>query len=246
MKTLVLLLVLAISARAQDALTGSGNFLGARHGSGRAPTQQEIEAANQVQINNKYRLLGGHIFRRINGQIVNMLEKGEIISGKVNSVEDDGIVIIWTNPSTSDEAAIKNFPKVATDGLRVECVACPAPVYRSGTLQLVQWDCGQIVSQEEENQQVGGILKAREEARKVVRNANAIHDYMAQSNAIVWLTRQATNGDVSAQYSLANHYLNGQGCPTNLETAVLWLKKAASAGSIEASNKLVTIGKQLP
>ncbi len=59
-----------------------------------------------------------------------------------------------------------------------------------------------------------------------------------QTNAVHWLQSQATNGDVSAQCSLAEHYLNGQGCETNRDLAIQWLQKAADAGSMEASNKL--------
>ena len=60
----------------------------------------------------------------------------------------------------------------------------------------------------------------------------------AQTNAVRWLLSQATNGDVSAQCNLGEHYLIGQGCETNRDLAIQWLRKAADGGSAEASNKL--------
>jgi len=73
----------------------------------------------------------------------------------------------------------------------------------------------------------------------------------SQSNAVMWLMPQATNGSSSAQYSLALHYLSGTGCETNANLALFWLEKAASQGSLEASNKLFQIrqdvsGKPVP
>lgn len=65
--------------------------------------------------------------------------------------------------------------------------------------------------------------------------------FIAQSNAVIWLQSQATNGDTSAQCSLGEHYLKGEGCETNREQAIYWLKKAADQGDIEASNKLVNL-----
>jgi len=59
-----------------------------------------------------------------------------------------------------------------------------------------------------------------------------------QINTIHWLLSQATNGDAYAQCNLGEHYLNGQGCETNLEQAIYWLQKSAAQGNIAASNKL--------
>jgi Sel1 repeat len=63
----------------------------------------------------------------------------------------------------------------------------------------------------------------------------------SQHRAFLWLQTQATNGSPSAQCSLGLHYLDGQGCETNKSLAIRWLTKAASQGSLEASNKLVEI-----
>lgn len=87
--------------------------------------------------------------------------------------------------------------------------------------------------------------KAEQEAITARAFAGALADKkraeQGQVSAVKWLQPQATNGDASAQCSLGIHYLNGQGCETNRELAIYWLKKAADQGSTEASNKLVTL-----
>lgn len=58
------------------------------------------------------------------------------------------------------------------------------------------------------------------------------------SRRIAELLHYATNGDSSAQYSLAFHYLHGIGCETNQAIGLFWLIKASAQGNIEASNDL--------
>ncbi|HZL13642.1 MAG TPA: hypothetical protein VFC85_05815 [Verrucomicrobiae bacterium] len=62
--------------------------------------------------------------------------------------------------------------------------------------------------------------------------------FLVQSNAVRWLQSEATNGSVSAQGSLGEHYLNGLGCETNREQGIYWLNQAANQGDMEASNRL--------
>jgi hypothetical protein len=84
-----------------------------------------------------------------------------------------------------------------------------------------------------------------EEFAAAIDKANAErvkrHAEEARTNAVRWLQTQATNGDVSAQYRLALHFLTGDGCATNRAEAVRWFKIAAAGGSDEASNKLATL-----
>lgn len=63
----------------------------------------------------------------------------------------------------------------------------------------------------------------------------------ADLRRIAELMHYATNGDSSAQYSLAYHYLHGIGCETNQVEGLFWLIKASSQGNIEASNDLQSI-----
>jgi TPR repeat protein len=73
-------------------------------------------------------------------------------------------------------------------------------------------------------------------ARKAAQKA-------ALQKSFFTIQRMATNGEVSAQYSLGLRYLTGMGCETNREQAIYWLQKAADAGDTDASNKLVSLKK---
>ena len=65
--------------------------------------------------------------------------------------------------------------------------------------------------------------------------------FMVQSNTVVWLQSQATNGSPSAQCSLAEHYLKGIGTETNRDLAIHWLQLAANQGDMEATNLLLKV-----
>lgn len=75
------------------------------------------------------------------------------------------------------------------------------------------------------------ITNALEKAEQEAVTARAIADKkraeQGQVAAVKWLQPQATNGDTSAQCSLGIHYLNGQGCETNRELGIYWLKEQA-------------------
>jgi len=82
------------------------------------------------------------------------------------------------------------------------------------------------------------LIKQQQEAAAARALAEKKKADQGQVNAVHWLQTQATNGSASAQCSLGIHYLNGQGCETNREQAIYWLKKAAEQGDTEASQKL--------
>jgi hypothetical protein len=56
-----------------------------------------------------------------------------------------------------------------------------------------------------------------------------------------WIYSQATNGSVSAQGEVGEHYLNGIGTETNHAAGIEWLQRAANAGDPHASNVLARI-----
>jgi Sel1 repeat len=60
----------------------------------------------------------------------------------------------------------------------------------------------------------------------------------ADSRRMEFLERDATNGDISAQYSLGFHYLHGIDCETNQVMGIYWLLQAAQHGNVSASNDL--------
>ncbi|WP_133149810.1 tetratricopeptide repeat protein, partial [Shewanella sp. 10N.286.52.C2] len=61
---------------------------------------------------------------------------------------------------------------------------------------------------------------------------------MASNSDIELLIEKANKGDVASQYQLGFSYLVGQGVGIDIENAVVWYKKAASAGHSEAQNAL--------
>ena len=86
-------------------------------------------------------------------------------------------------------------------------------------------------------------IRAAQEAANARAIASKKIAEETQANAVRWLQPQATNGNASAQCRLGLHYLNGQGCETNREQAVYWLKKAADQGDAEASTVLRRLQK---
>ncbi|MDR3412085.1 MAG: hypothetical protein P4L87_14275 [Formivibrio sp.] len=84
------------------------------------------------------------------------------------------------------------------------------------------------------------IAAAKAKKEQAAKTA-AAKAYQGQSNAVLWLQPQATNGSANAQGSLGWHYLNGLGCETNRELGIYWLKKATAQGDIEASNHLARL-----
>jgi TPR repeat protein len=86
------------------------------------------------------------------------------------------------------------------------------------------------------------IQKAIAEKQKAIAKQKAAEKtFLVQSNVIRWLQPLATNGDASAQCSLGEHYLTGNGCETNRALAIKWLTTAAGNGDMEASNTLARL-----
>ncbi|HEX4265179.1 MAG TPA: hypothetical protein VH597_12640 [Verrucomicrobiae bacterium] len=80
--------------------------------------------------------------------------------------------------------------------------------------------------------------EAVSKANAAAKARSQLAQFIAQSNAVIWLAPEATNGSVSAQYGLALHYLKGQGCETNRDLAIYWLKKCSQQGNEDAVAKL--------
>lgn len=88
------------------------------------------------------------------------------------------------------------------------------------------------------------LIKQQIEAAKVRAELIKKKTEQGKINAFKWLQTQVTNGYPSDQYSLGLHYLKGEGCETNQDQGIYWLKKAAEQGSLEASNKLEQLKQQ--
>lgn len=181
------------------------------------------------------RQLNGQFFAVIDGKVYDMRQNSDFKNGNVEYASDSIVVITYA----LSHIAIKNYPRTdATEGRHIECCAVRAGTYDWNGTPLELWDCGKPYVPPPPTQEQ---IKAAQEAAKVTALREKQKQFLAQSNVIVWLQPQATNGDVLAQCDLGEHYLNGLGCDTNRDLAIQWLQKAADGGSMEASNKLAQL-----
>ena len=149
--------------------------------------------------------------------------------------QQDGVVIVDCLVTHNLQAAVTNYSKDVVSTKPIPILAMRVGTYNFGGIPLELWDCGtRYVPPPPTAEQI----KAAQGATKIRAIADKKRAMEGQTNAVHWLQSMATNGDVSAQCSLGEHYLNGQGCETNRDLAIQWLKKAADGGSVEASNRL--------
>jgi len=169
------------------------------------------------------------------------------VSGKVLEVQLNGIRIsIPGRIAGETEYFVANFPyRVAEDdylppGIYTakEAGTYTYPTAIGGSRTIHQLDYGHPCGPSPEylewlkQTQAAAQLASKQEAKKIKE---------AEVRAVLWLQSKATNGDASAQFFLGKHYLNGEGCETNRELAIDWFRKAATQGSLEASNELVSL-----
>lgn len=180
----------------------------------------------------------GQFFAVVDGKIYDMRQKGEMKNGNVEYASD-GVVVITYGLSN---IAIKNYDaKDATAGRHISCCAIRTGTYDWNGVPLQLWDCGTVPTGDQLEQIKEAEAKERALIARQIAQAKSLaaaKNYTNQAKAIIWLQTQATNGSASAQYSLAEHYLTGQGCTTNRENAIYWFTQAANQGDMAASNKL--------
>ena len=68
--------------------------------------------------------------------------------------------------------------------------------------------------------------------------AEQLYKEQNYKKAIVFYKKAADEGNVSAQYALANCYYYGQGVERNVNTAVEMWRKCAESGNVEAQNRM--------
>jgi hypothetical protein len=173
--------------------------------------------------------VGGVWQRVVNGQKIDFHKPPAYsINGQVTA-ERDGLVIL---SGVEGEFALTNYSGHITDGEKVFALAMRSGKYTYGDTPMDIWDCGTpYIPSPEEIVASNAVVQAKAE---IARQRIA----QAQTNAVIWLKSQATNGSASAQCSLGEHYLAGLGCETNRAQAIYWFTQAANQGDIEASNKL--------
>lgn len=207
---------------------------------GKLPTMADLKKVRDAE---KLSVLHGVAYRSIHGKVCNMVEKGEIVSGKV-SRKVDGVLILYREGYRTTYKAVVNYSGDEVVEQNVLMVAIRDGNYDDSGTPIELWDCGKPLSAEQAKQQKAEDDKAMAIAEKIKADkakAEQARIQAVHAKAVIWLQSQATNGSASAQCSLGLHYLTGQGCETNREQGIYWLQKAASNGSLEASNKLVSL-----
>ncbi len=205
------------------------------------PSAEQIA---QIDWAIKIKFFNGHVLRRVNGKIYNGLS-WQSNAGEVYESEN-GVLILsqekrdfsQNSYSSIEYIAITNFPSLPLTDQTVGFVAMKIGIYDMNGHPIALLDCGQpFVPPPPTAEQI----KAAQDAARFAAQQEKEKWFLVQSNTVVWLQSQATNGSASAQCSLGEHYLNGQGCASNHLQAVYWLRQAAAQGDIEASNKLANL-----
>lgn len=257
MKTaFAILLFVAVFAHAQE----DGNFLGS--GKGAFPM---ASTSYKTPVNwtpkDPWRVVDGKIYSAVDdgwdqfsGKVLEVQQgKGIRVLGKYSSS-------IVRYPSSDDDDAteffVANFPYDVADNSEIGHGAIymakntnKTYTYRTvsgGSHTIYMLDYGVPCDEpeavkEDREQKAKAAAKAAQAALEAARIAKTQKQFLIQSNVIVWLQPQATNGVAFAQCDLGEHYLNGQGCETNKKLAVHWLTLAANQGDVEASNVLAKI-----
>ena len=175
-----------------------GNLLGTRPT--RTPTPEEIQQDNlQKKIHN----LNGHIFRKVDGEIHNFLTDGEILIGQVKLIQNGNIIAIYMDRLTKAIIyfAVKNFGS-ATFGQIINVCAIRTGTYMYGESPIKLYDCGKLLTPEEEKQQLDLVNQARQKAAQEKMADQKIREFLIQSNSLNQIKISATNGIASSQYSL--------------------------------------------
>jgi len=188
------------------------------------------------------KLAGMRIYQVVNGKIYDSLNSRlwVVVSGEVNYTTSDGLLILYGGNGLTATMALKNYSGDAVAGKNIVALAMRAGIYNWNETPLQLWDCG--IPYRPPPLTPAQIKEAKDVA-KIEASRKKQKQFLSESNAVVWLQSQATNGDAGAQCGLGEHYLAGLGCETNRTKAVYWLTQAANQGDLEASNKLAEIQK---
>jgi len=224
----------------------NGNFIGTAQ-----PHQQTAEEIAKQQAAQLQAMqpriateLNGHALRKIDGKIHNLRFEGESKDGHIKYAAEDFLVVSTMWSTGEHFFALKNFLGDGSVDKYVDVRVIKAGVVQWNSTPLELWDCGTLLTPEEEKQKQAEFESAVIKIRQDQIEAARIKTFIANSNEVVRLKSAATGGSASAQFSLALHYLNGKGCETNKDLAIHWLKTASDGGNFGASNKLVELEQQ--
>jgi len=210
--------------------------------------QRQYESKLELELRSRNLPPDGAIFRSVNGQTYNILyaKTWQVIRGQVQ-IESGDIIIIEDRafedvteqslPSFEQHPvyyALQHYSANPTAGTTIGVVALRIGNYDWNGTPIEFYDCGLPSSPPPQTPEQIAASK-----RQAVLEQERIME--SQTNAFRWLLLKSTNGSASDQYDLALHYLNGQGCETNRQQAIFWLKESASQDGVEASNKLASL-----
>jgi Sel1 repeat len=184
----------------------------------------------------KTQFFNGHMLRRVNGKIYDATS-WELFRGNVYEKLDD-IVFIERKTIYGDSTfyvAVTNYPNDVLADQNVLVVAKRVGIYDMGGRPIEYYDCGTPYIPPPPT---AAQIKAEQDAAKISTMREKQKQFLIESNVVIWLQSQVTNGDAESECDLGEHYLTGSGCETNRTKAVYWLTKAANQGDLEASNKL--------
>ncbi len=185
--------------------------------------------SNQAQ-GTKLRDIGGYIYRT--GEL-------QLKSGTVEFKENGVVVLAYPRGSNmGSRFALTNYQGEAIADRTITAFGLKVGTYSWGSQPMELFDCGTPYIPPPPTPEELAAARARQE---LAARAAAAKAYQAQSNAVLHLQLLATNGEAWAQCDLGEHLFKGQGCETNRELAIYWLKKAADQGDIEASNHLARL-----
>ena len=210
------------------------------------PPSPEVLAQEQWQIRVASVPPDHAVFRSVNGHIFNILyaQTWRVVAGQVYQMENNILILQtdWRQIGVPQMTyyAITNYPGNPTANTTINVLAMRVGNYDMFGTPIEFYDCGFPSSPPPLTPEQ---IKVAQDAAKLAASSEARKEFIAQSNAVLWLQSQASNGDAGAQCSLGEHYLNGQGCQTNRQQGVYWLTQAAAQGDIEASNKLANLQK---
>jgi len=229
-----------------DQLSGVGNFLGSFVPPTPTPKQKAAEEAQRLQT--VQTLLKGHYFRRVNGQIVNMFLNGNLTYFIVESKINGFVIGKGFGKEALGRIAVKNFTGEVIAKQSIEFVAVRSGSYDDGGTPLELYDCGRILTADEEQNEIERLKKqhataqqqvqADRQVKKKIEDAKAAE---ATAKAVKINQDQADKGDAYGLLRMGERYRTGVGVEKDLEKARSYLQKAVNAGSETAKSELADL-----
>lgn len=167
------------------------------------------------------------------------------ISGYVYSQPEDNVIILQTHTQHQPYLAITNYTGTnATLGRRISVRVNRAGVYRYGDEPIELWQPADFVNKPPATPIVQAPALSPQELAKIKAQKQAVEEkrkQAAEASTVKWLQDQAAQGDASAECSLGERYLKGDGVDKDPTKAKDLLTKASAHGNDRAKDLLASI-----